>query len=178
MRTSILSSNLRHLWTNFSGYLDFDVSPSIRKIHRKLPKHQAWDERMDFVMWVNGSLECIQSPTIEGFRVSLDVQSESDLDSWIIFAVTRKAKNLELDLTKTELYSYNLFGRVHDPVALKRFLISDPSISLKCLELTYYDCLKDAEISGLNLVSFKFNVSYVDVRYKNLPRLAKCVLNV
>ncbi|OMO97888.1 hypothetical protein COLO4_14292 [Corchorus olitorius] len=217
MRTSILSSKWRLFWTHFSGSLDFDASPLIFKIHNKLVREPTEAKRMDFVNWVNRTLECIQSPTIEGFRVGFDVKSKPDLDSWISFAVSKRAKSLELDLTKIELSS-NLFGRflfpahlisgpsiaclsslclknvdvteealdsilthctslevlrVHDAVALKRFRISDPSISLKCLELTRCNCLEDVEISGVNLVSFKFIGLEVDIRYTNVPRLAK-----
>ncbi|OMO51785.1 Integrase, catalytic core [Corchorus capsularis] len=188
MRTNILSSNWQHLWTNFSGFLDFDVSLSKHKILGMLMKEQLEAKRMDFINWVNRALERIQSPTIEGFRVSFDVQSKPDVDSWITFAISGLSTLSSLCLKRVDLTEEVINSvltncpsleilRVQEAVVLKRFRISDPSISLKCLELTGCRWLEDAEISGVNLVSFKFTGLTVDIRYKNLPRrLAKLSL--
>ncbi|XVF09918.1 hypothetical protein REPUB_Repub07fG0138700 [Reevesia pubescens] len=220
MRTSILSSKWTLFWTRFYGCLDFDASLLIYKTRNRLVHKSIEVERLEFVDWVNRVLNSLQSPTIEGLRVLFDVKSKSDIDSWIRFAVSKRAKSLELDLTKAERSSsrfesylfpshllcdssfaclsslrltyvdvteeilnsvlihcpsLEVLQVIHAP-NLIRFRVSDPSIKLKCLELTICYGLEDVEISVVNLVSFSFLGPRLDIRFKNVPHLVEVSL--
>ncbi|EYU21244.1 hypothetical protein MIMGU_mgv1a024398mg [Erythranthe guttata] len=94
VRTSVLSSRWRYLWM-FSGKLEFDDrDTSTGKIMK----------RVNFKAWVNRVLKLHRGPQVDSlvirFSTNLYYQARtSGIDSWIYFAMQKKVKSFELNLS-------------------------------------------------------------------------------
>ncbi|KAM7480148.1 hypothetical protein LguiA_028361 [Lonicera macranthoides] len=113
--TTVLSHRWDDLWMHTTGCLDFDDSRTLTfwtlklYIESRFRKPDPVEEgplveadRVLFVGWVNRILKSHKGATIDGFRVHFDLDSSfrSDIDSWINFALQKRARRLELDLDR------------------------------------------------------------------------------
>ena len=99
-RTSVLSHTWKHLWPFFSGTLNFD-DPSTR-MDIVFGRKKSEFEMNKFVERVNSILKSHRASTLEGFRVKFELNNcyKHHIDKWIDFAISKRVKSLELDLSK------------------------------------------------------------------------------
>jgi len=98
-RTSILSSRWSYLWTFFTGSMDFDGTETLLETRWKGKSLEL--ERTRFVNRVNQVLRSHQGISVDELKVcfTLDNSWKPDIDSWIDFAIQKKIRRLELDLS-------------------------------------------------------------------------------
>ncbi|XP_059657317.1 F-box/FBD/LRR-repeat protein At4g00160-like [Cornus florida] len=98
-RTSLLSKRWRYTWTYIAG-LNFD-SVHI-KYGLKLGEKDVEVERPLYLSWVNQVLKSHNAPTIDEFRVQFDLDETCrlDIDNWVNFAMEKRVRRLELDLSE------------------------------------------------------------------------------
>lgn len=106
-RTSVLSRRWRHLWTFYTGSLNFDCSRRVVVLRRVIqpPKSMLQFERLSFVGWVNLVLKSNQGSITDELKVCFDLDSKSfkcDIDSWVKFAIEKRVSRLHLDLTRVK----------------------------------------------------------------------------
>uniref|UniRef100_A0A2P2LT25 Uncharacterized protein n=1 Tax=Rhizophora mucronata TaxID=61149 RepID=A0A2P2LT25_RHIMU len=99
-QTSVLSTRWRYSWTLFTGTLDFDASDRLAVVNLLRLRPPLDLERKRFVNWVNQVLEVLQARSIDGLRICFDVDSKPDIDRWMSFAVKRRVRKLELNLSR------------------------------------------------------------------------------
>lgn len=103
-RTSILSRRWVKLWT-FISRLNFDASEKLGELKYFSSRDlQCLDwERRRYEKWVNKVLKSHRAPTIDEFRICFDLTTASSyhINSWIKFAITKRAQRLELDFSRT-----------------------------------------------------------------------------
>ncbi|KAF5771071.1 putative leucine-rich repeat domain superfamily [Helianthus annuus] len=99
--TSHLSKRWRHLWCR-TVHLDFEDNERREKILLQ-PKLRL-TARNRYINWVNRVMCHHNSPMIEDFLVSfnLDKQSKGAITKWIEFAMSKNVQNLELNLMEDE----------------------------------------------------------------------------
>ena len=98
-RTSVLSHRWKHLWSFFTGSLDFYDRDAIWDM--LLEKIKLKSARKKYVKRVNRVLKSHRGSTIDEFRVcfELDKRFKRDIDGWMDFAFSKRVKRLELDFT-------------------------------------------------------------------------------
>ncbi|KAI8543774.1 hypothetical protein RHMOL_Rhmol08G0244500 [Rhododendron molle] len=153
-RSSVLAHGWRDLW-KFTTVLNFDSPQSLRFCGKKCRNR----ERSKYVTWVNRVLELHQSPYLDGFRVSFDMNRDAShryIDEWISFAIPKGMRRLEIDFT-----SY-LSG----------------SESRYCLSQKCYSCFKSphnlSSIKSLNSLTLKdvnVNGELLEFLLSNCPLL-------
>ncbi|OIW00273.1 hypothetical protein TanjilG_27524 [Lupinus angustifolius] len=106
-RTSILSRKWRHLWTFFSGTLEFDGSLIMKDMKKDIKKASGrqlqmameimYDaERQTYTNWINELLASLKCSTLQGLKFWFNVGSRCDIDKWVDFAIQKKVQKLEL----------------------------------------------------------------------------------
>uniref|UniRef100_A0A7N2RCA6 F-box domain-containing protein n=1 Tax=Quercus lobata TaxID=97700 RepID=A0A7N2RCA6_QUELO len=168
-RTSVLSHTWKHLWPFFSGTLNFD-DPSTR-MDIAFRRKKSEFEMNRFVERVNSILKSHRASTLEGFRVKFELNNcyKHHIDKWIDFAISKRVKSLELDLSKCtfeNVYEFPLervkvsvgiksltsltLERVHvTSELLENFLSSCPLLEL--LHVSSVRVLFNLKISGASL---------------------------
>eukprot|EP00257_Ricinus_communis_P013617 XP_015571091.1 putative F-box/LRR-repeat protein At5g38386 [Ricinus communis] len=178
-RTSILSTRWRHLWTYYTGIMDFDASLTMWYLQLGLGSKSLDMERHSFVSWVNQVLRSHEGPTMEGLRICFDLDSDFmyEIDSWITIAMQKRVKRLEIDLTNIEP-SIKTTGSYAFPSGL----LNDSSFSsLKTLQLNMVDVTGEALqhlllswcpllevlsiVNSTSLVSLKVSGSSLKLKY-------------
>lgn len=100
--TSLLSRRWRYSWT-LMPTLYFDAESSLFKVEMTENKKLVTDEETmtKYVRWVDHVLALHKCYAIEDFRVyfGLTKPYERYIDSWVNYALARKVKRLELNLT-------------------------------------------------------------------------------
>ncbi|XP_059657395.1 F-box/FBD/LRR-repeat protein At4g26340-like [Cornus florida] len=98
-RTSLLSKRWRHTWTYITG-LNFDSLHIIYGL--KLEEKEVEVERPLYLSWVNQVLKSHNAPTIDEFRVQFDLDETCrlDIDNWVNFAMEKRVRRLEIDLSE------------------------------------------------------------------------------
>ncbi|GJV71229.1 autophagy-related protein 8c [Tanacetum coccineum] len=101
--TGVLSLRWRFVWCSLNK-MDFVGSTTLAKMDGKLCDL----ERAKYINQVNsviGSLRSHNSPTVQSFKISFDLDKTcfKDIDNWLRFALDKKAEVLELDLGKNAL---------------------------------------------------------------------------
>lgn len=99
--TCLLSRRWRYVWT-LVPKLDFDGFESLMKV--KMAKYKTLaihEERSKYVRWVDNAIALHKSSAIEEFRVyfNLNKHYEKHIEKWVNYALARKVKRLELDIT-------------------------------------------------------------------------------
>ncbi|XP_059658903.1 F-box/FBD/LRR-repeat protein At1g16930-like [Cornus florida] len=108
-RTSVLSKKWRYLWTHIT-VLHFDAPHLIDGI--LLEDKELKVERLLYLSWVNQVLKSNNSPSVDEFRVHFDLDESCslDIDNWVNFAIEKRVKRLELELSEiwrtSEGYSF------------------------------------------------------------------------
>ncbi|KAJ0705231.1 putative F-box domain, leucine-rich repeat domain superfamily, F-box-like domain superfamily [Helianthus annuus] len=99
--TSHLSKRWRHLWRR-TVHLDFEDNE--RKEQILLQPKLRLPARNRYINWVNRVMCHHNSPMIENFVISfnLDKQSKGAITKWIEFAMSKNVQNLELNLMEDE----------------------------------------------------------------------------
>ncbi|XP_059658989.1 F-box/LRR-repeat protein At3g03360-like [Cornus florida] len=98
-RTSLLSKRWRYTWTYIAG-LNFDSLHIMFGIELREKKIEV--ERPLYLSWVNQVLKSHNAPTIDEFRVQFDLDETCrfDIDNWVNFAMEKRVRRLELDLSE------------------------------------------------------------------------------
>lgn len=102
--TSLLSQRWRYLWTIMPN-LDFDAKKTSLKVEMAENKKvvTAEERTTTFVRWVDHVIGSHSSCAIEGFRLCFNFTEAYDkyVDKLVKYALSKKVKRLELDLTYT-----------------------------------------------------------------------------
>ncbi|XP_059657324.1 F-box/FBD/LRR-repeat protein At1g13570-like [Cornus florida] len=155
-RTSLLSKRWRYTWTYITG-LNFDSLPI--KFGIKLREKKVEVERPLYLSWVNHVLKSHNAPIIDEFRVQFDLDEtyRLDIDNWVNFAMKKRVKRLELDLSESirnrDRGNYNfpdLDGITNHPYSLSlgftkcnfltNLLLTDTNINGQVLEYFLTNC--------------------------------------
>ncbi|KAF7805577.1 F-box/FBD/LRR-repeat protein [Senna tora] len=112
-RTSILSTRWTPLWLHSHGFFNFDNSLRIYRLRRRqcgqLRKIRLFlSEWQRFMNTLQKTLDSLQTPTIKGLRICIDLGNPRKIPDWLNFASRKKVETLELDFTFT--YTYLLLG--------------------------------------------------------------------
>ncbi|XP_059648955.1 F-box/LRR-repeat protein At2g42730-like isoform X3 [Cornus florida] len=105
-RTSVLSHRWENLWKFFTGSLDF-VIPN-KSVGLKQRKVSSIIGRPRYINWVNQVLNSHRGQTIDELKICFDLEDSHDgrfFDRWINFAIEKRVRMLELDLSRQYLYS-------------------------------------------------------------------------
>ncbi|XP_010666585.3 F-box/FBD/LRR-repeat protein At1g13570-like [Beta vulgaris subsp. vulgaris] len=100
VRTSLVSKKWKtQLLLQDFPWLIFEDPLAMKKI--EINPKVARKERSTFVKFVNYVVDQHQGPSIEEFKVVFDlrISCQSHIDKWVVFALSKQAKKLELDLT-------------------------------------------------------------------------------
>ncbi|KAG8378970.1 hypothetical protein BUALT_Bualt07G0039800 [Buddleja alternifolia] len=159
-RTSVLARRWRNIWTS-NPVLNFDASQVLCKLK---DQEKIQDETIRFVKWVNRVTVFHSLATIDEFRILFDLDSSHahHIDTWIIFAFSKRVKRLELHLLLSCCVDgrnkrYNL-PNMWDPI--ERLRISPNGISsCKLLEKL---CLTGVNVTGEVLEFFISNCPFLE----------------
>lgn len=102
-------------------------------------------ERSRFINWVNGVVKEYLGLVIDEFRVTfdLDKSSQSHINKWLMFALTKQVKSLELNLQPARVFRalnpgctlYTLSLECYKPLELPHNLASiKPALTSLCLK--------------------------------------------
>ncbi|KAM7492147.1 hypothetical protein LguiA_035068 [Lonicera macranthoides] len=142
--TSILSRRWRYLWTFITRKLSFDTRKRLcdKAFYQESFRRDVFKYRAKFVGWVNHVLKHHQCTTeVDQFRVcfSLGASYSANLDNWVKFAVEKRVRKLELNLTNfdglSQRYPY-VFTSVERLKLLPRNFTSLISLSLMSVDVT------------------------------------------
>ncbi|KAJ4850130.1 hypothetical protein Tsubulata_000604 [Turnera subulata] len=159
--TTILSRRWRYVWTLFTGHLDFDNSLRVWRSREGFGPQQHLAETRRFAEGVNKALPLLQSSTMEGLRISFDVDSQSDLDSWVHYAIQKDVKKLDLNIVSILRNYQNMLS-----YAFPSHLIGASSFgSLTDLHLTYID-ITDQDVE--HILSRSSLLQVLSISYSNL----------
>ncbi|XP_048491886.1 putative FBD-associated F-box protein At5g38570 isoform X1 [Beta vulgaris subsp. vulgaris] len=141
-QTSILSRRWNYLWRCFPLLIFKDEYPTIPSIGRNqllLPQ-----ERLDFARMVNSVVESHLGVAVDELRIifDLDVSYESDIDKWLVFALSKHVKRLELDFTPQvgrrivwgDCYTWPLESRLSSSLGLHQNNLACSSLTSLCLK--------------------------------------------
>ncbi|XP_059638891.1 F-box/LRR-repeat protein At3g03360-like [Cornus florida] len=119
---SVLSSRWTYLWT-YHTRLDFDYKELYDDKETYIYGLKNYEtKRLRYVNWVNRVVQLYSGSTIEEFCVRFDLgkDSESDVNKWLKFALSKRIQRLELDLKgvlhhdkKPYIFSYRLLKLLH-----------------------------------------------------------------
>ncbi|XP_059656668.1 putative F-box protein At3g29830 isoform X1 [Cornus florida] len=163
-RTCLLSKRWRYIWTHISS-LNFDASHIIDGI--LLGKKEVEVEKPLYLSWVNQVLKSHNASTIDEFRVQFDFDEtyRFDIDNWVNFAMVKRVKRLELDLTQRTDYTreeedYNF----PDPNGITNHLHSLSLSFSSCDRLTNL-LLTHVNVTGQVLEYFLINCPFLEKLY-------------
>ncbi|XP_058226332.1 F-box/LRR-repeat protein At2g42730-like [Rhododendron vialii] len=135
VRTSILSRRWEYTWTLFSGSLDFDYSDVGYGLCLLRPGRGTIDvARRNFLHRVNRVMEWHQGPAIDGLSIGFDLDirsSRCDIDRWVNFAMEKRVRRFQMDLTYYFGYTGTRYTFPLHPLSLSNFN------SLTSLRLTF-----------------------------------------
>ncbi|KAH9605446.1 hypothetical protein KSS87_000918 [Heliosperma pusillum] len=96
-QTSILGRRWRYMWTHWTN-LDFDPNSMYPEEYATFFTHDANSHR--YFAWINQVVSMHQGPCIDKFRVHFHYYSScaTQLGIWVKFALSKRAKELVLDL--------------------------------------------------------------------------------
>ncbi|XP_059658943.1 FBD-associated F-box protein At4g10400-like [Cornus florida] len=100
-RTSLLSKRWRYMWTYITA-LNFDALHIIYGL--KLGDKRLDVERPLYLSWVNQVLKSYNGPSLDEFRVQFDLDETCrfDINNWVNFAMEKRVKRLDLDVSNIE----------------------------------------------------------------------------
>ncbi|XP_059667028.1 F-box/FBD/LRR-repeat protein At4g26340-like isoform X2 [Cornus florida] len=158
-RTSLLSKRWRYMWTYIEG-LNFDASHIINAL--ELGEKELEVERRLYLNWVNQVLKSYNGTSLDEFRVLFDLDDESckfDIDNWVNFAIEKRVKRLELDLSPCSGISvHSLSLGFTSCNSLTNLLLTNVNVTGQVLEYFLTNCpfLEQLSVSGSNsLVNLK-----------------------
>ncbi|KAG8378969.1 hypothetical protein BUALT_Bualt07G0039700 [Buddleja alternifolia] len=159
-RTSVLARRWRNIWTS-NSVLDFDASKVLCKLK---DQEKIQDETIRFVKWVNKVTVFHSLSAIDEFRILFDLDSTHahHIDTWILFAFSKRVKRLELHLLLSCCVDgrnerYNL-PNMWDPI--ERLRISPYGLS-SCKSLEKL-CLTGVHVTGEVLEFFISNCPFLE----------------
>jgi hypothetical protein len=98
--TSVLSRRWKNVWTYTTGTFDFDFPSKVISRGKDLKA-----KRKRYIRSLDKVLRAHKCSTIQALKVKFDLNSKhkSYIDSWINFAICKKARRIELNLTQTSI---------------------------------------------------------------------------
>ncbi|KAL2934843.1 hypothetical protein RDABS01_017962 [Bienertia sinuspersici] len=145
-QTSVLSHRWNYLWRCFPFLIFKDDYPTIHSVARNnllLPQ-----ERSDFTRMVNSVVDSHLGVAIDELTVifDLDVSYESEIDKWLVFALSKHVKKIEFNFTPqvgrsflwVDCYTWPIEGRLSS-LGLHQNLASLTSLCLKYINVTDKD---------------------------------------
>ncbi|CAO2834681.1 unnamed protein product [Amaranthus hypochondriacus] len=175
--TCVLSHEWKHIW-KYLPVLFFQVESSA--IERIEEKFQLVSRRSDFVRWVNSIVEAHLGSSIDDFKVifDLDINNELTIDKWVVFALSKQVKRLELNFTPgsrlfryIDCYTWPPECRLSS-LGYHRNLSSLRSLCLKYVNMNYEDIkgilLSCHDLENLCIISGSLYLKRIEIPHASL----------
>lgn len=96
---SVLSHKWKELWAHYPGIFNFEDSRTEEEFCSITDLALISQDTSDFVNWVNRVVEQHHGASVEEFKVAfnLDNTYQSHIDKWVVSALAKGVKSLELD---------------------------------------------------------------------------------
>ncbi|KAK9667301.1 hypothetical protein RND81_14G246500 [Saponaria officinalis] len=188
-QTSILSKRWRYLWTHLTNF-DFDPDPEELESFWQI---KGYDTRKYFA-WINQVVTVHRGTCIDKFRVHTRYVKSytAQLDKWIKFALSKRVKELVLDLIGSNLqcaehcslgYPLEYVVLTHPPcytgiTALQSLYLCYVNVSGEFLEILLSHChhlerlyLESTPLSKFKVKSSKLKYLSIIMRFHKLEEL-------
>lgn len=102
-KTCVVSHKWNKLWAYYPGILSFEDSRTKEERDSRYNNALVRQYTSNFVRWVTHVVEHHLGPSIEGFRITFDLDNtyQTHIDEWMGFALRKGAKSLVLDFNPT-----------------------------------------------------------------------------